>query len=299
MVLSDTGRYLDRMPNGYVPELAKALGGDPQPASQALSAGEAVPADYRHQRFVLAVPCARFHQEFHLPGAELRHLARRIAASPSHFLEGRPHPSFPYLRARDGSFVIPGTGAKVVVIGDYPPGRTFDLAAQGHHPINVQATDNYLSYSEKLIAAAASKERQAGRLKRNLHIDWVYETDEAQGDYVEAYFPIETYQLSRNKAQRMGHIYSLLDTVLGPRLSPRGKGVFVLLDYPKFAEEMAGYIRGMPEYYELLEVGHFQEGMGGPVVPLRGGYSHEGRPFSSATSSHETLSWLVYRPRKR
>jgi hypothetical protein len=298
MVLSDTGRYLDRMPNGYVPELAKALAGAQQPVSQAIPVGEAVPADYRHQRFVLAVPCARFHQEFHLPGAELRHLAGRIAASPSYFLEGQAHPSFPYLRARDGSFVIPGTGKTVVVIGDHPPNRTYDLASQGHLPIHIEHDRSALTRRRREFAALAERESTVEGKRRLLSVQWLKgypNTVAAKGEYVEAF--LSQAGLARfssiHKGKRFSEILRLIDKELTPKLRPGGKGIYLSMEDPQTALEIANYIGAMPQL-ELLEVGNvgISPTMSNP--PVRGADFHGSGQFHHFDFT-ERISWVVYR----
>jgi len=76
-VLGSPQRYLDRMANGYVEELAQLLSGGPL-SSTVLSPRSPAPENYPTQRFAIEIPWTRFGREFVAPARELKFLARHL-----------------------------------------------------------------------------------------------------------------------------------------------------------------------------------------------------------------------------
>lgn len=77
--LGSPQRYLDRMANGYVRELAEILSRSEPLSSRRLSPETPAPDDYPAQRFAIAIAWDKFGPGFVAPARELRALGKRLA----------------------------------------------------------------------------------------------------------------------------------------------------------------------------------------------------------------------------
>jgi hypothetical protein len=73
-------RYLCRMSNACVTDLAERLESKDRPASQVLPSPASTPVDYPHQRLAIEIPWWRFEREFVQPGRELVRQVRSLGA---------------------------------------------------------------------------------------------------------------------------------------------------------------------------------------------------------------------------
>jgi hypothetical protein len=76
-VLGSTGRYLDKMSNGYAENLAEVLAQEDYLNSKRIDKSP-TPASYPHQRFAIEIPWRRFGEEFYKPGLELSRLSKKL-----------------------------------------------------------------------------------------------------------------------------------------------------------------------------------------------------------------------------